>query len=202
MCASSWARIASTCAGVSAATAATGRRITGRSHPTTVGTSTSVDSTTCAATTSRRSARRRHASCQRDGGVASAMRCRRRTRHQPPSMRPRSTKTPSSHASVIPRTKRSSGVASTVFAAKDCRRGGACSARARSVQPRFGRSRSAGVAAAVVLESAGGPDTGRRARSGRASSAPTLSASMRFGSVRAVAAGAAIIATRPAQAIR
>src|SRR5262249_10097794 len=49
MCASSCAMIASTCDGDNEASAATGSRIAGRSQPTTVGTSTSVDSTTAPA---------------------------------------------------------------------------------------------------------------------------------------------------------
>ena len=163
--------------------------IAGRSQPTTVGTSTRVDSTTCAAAGNpRRYARRRQTVCQREDPHASAIRCSRRTRHHPPAMRASSNATPISHTIVMPGTIRSSWREAEVAQHS--------LARPEGLPPRRGRN-------AVDFQIRSACPTLVVARPSRAAASITGAATGDWRSVhnrRAVTTGAASIAARPTHA--
>jgi len=78
---------------------ATGRRITGRIHPMTIGASTSLDSTTWNATVNRsRAASRSLADCHGDASSAREATRKRCTRQHPPANLVKSNVTPASQA--------------------------------------------------------------------------------------------------------
>ena len=110
MCASSCARIASSCCGVSAASALAGSRTTGFSHPMTVGTSTSVDSSSVIARRDVQAARQPRApSAATRPPRARAVRRSRCTQSQPVSSRRLSIATPASQTRISVGSSGSSG---------------------------------------------------------------------------------------------
>src|SRR5439155_5453951 len=99
MCASSCARMASIWPGAKLVKIATGRRITGRIHPITIGASTSLDSTTWKATLNRsRAASRSLDDCHCDTVSATEATRKPCTRQHPPANLAKSNVTPASQA--------------------------------------------------------------------------------------------------------